>query len=296
MKLVAKRDSKTGKYGFACNGNIVVPYVYSIIADSWNCGMIYVKRDGWRGFLDENADERINLESYVEESVPPRFVAGLCRLIKKDVYGIPKVGCINTSGYEVIPFVYDFGDFVKYNKEGVLLATSGNFKGLVSAKGVLADLSDYNCNVKDFNQFDGLYFVSKVGKYGVNYWGGIDVYGNTRIPFAYETLVKVTESLIGAGKGGKYGLLNLSGKEVTPAMFDGIMPFYCGRAAVCKKHLWGFIDESGSWVVQPAFKMVKNYHDNRAWVSYYDSMKWKLIDVNGFFVEGVEYDDVKDFS
>ncbi|MBK7429060.1 MAG: WG repeat-containing protein [Saprospiraceae bacterium] len=39
-----------------------------------------------------------------------------------------------------------------------------------------------------------------------------------------------------------------------PAQFDAVFPFYEGIAPAKKQDLWGFIDSTGSWIIQPKFK------------------------------------------
>ena len=40
--------------------------------------------------------------------------------------------------------------------------------------------------------------------------------------------------------------------DITP-QFDAVKPFKNGIAAVKKEELWGFIDSTGNWIIQPRF-------------------------------------------
>lgn len=59
----------------------------------------------------------------------------------------------------------------------------------------------------------------------------------------------------------KMGLRHLNGKVVVPCNYDVIQNFSDGMAAVCKEHLWGYVDPLGTFVI-PCSYHSSNYYDN----------------------------------
>lgn len=59
----------------------------------------------------------------------------------------------------------------------------------------------------------------------------------------------------------KMGLRHLNGKVVVPCNYDVIQNFSDGKAAVCKEHLWGYVDPLGTFVI-PCSYHSSNYYDN----------------------------------
>ena len=59
----------------------------------------------------------------------------------------------------------------------------------------------------------------------------------------------------------KMGLRHLNGKVVVPCNYDVIQNFSDGMAAVCKGHLWGYVDPLGTFVI-PCSYHSSNYYDN----------------------------------
>ena len=59
----------------------------------------------------------------------------------------------------------------------------------------------------------------------------------------------------------KMGLRHLNGKVVVPCNYDVIQNFSDGMAAVCKGHLWGYVDPLGAFII-PCSYHSSNYYDN----------------------------------
>ena len=59
----------------------------------------------------------------------------------------------------------------------------------------------------------------------------------------------------------KMGLRHLNGKVVVPCNYDVIQNFSDGMAAVCKGHLWGYVDPLETFVI-PCSYHSSNYYDN----------------------------------
>jgi len=65
-------------------------------------------------------------------------------------------------------------------------------------------------------------------------------------------------------RGGKWGFIDSSGSFVIDPVFDDARSFSEGYAAVKKNHHWGYIDPNGNWLVAPRFKLAGFFHNGIA--------------------------------
>ncbi|MFJ3877037.1 WG repeat-containing protein [Streptomyces sp. NPDC090077] len=62
---------------------------------------------------------------------------------------------------------------------------------------------------------------------------------------------------------GSCGYLDRQGRSAFPTRFDGARPFNAaGTAPVRVGELWGLVDETGGWVVEPCFRLLEAYDEN----------------------------------
>jgi hypothetical protein len=141
-------------------------------------------------------------------------------------------------------------------------------------------------------------------------WGSIDFRGNTVIPFAYDESITFSDGLAAvkdsSKKGGTYRYLDHDGSTVLgpyrgpPQGWDNYAPpFVDGLAARCdERGLWGYIDKSGEYVIEPQYAQAYNFRDGRAVVYSERDMTSALIDGRGdviipFGSRNIEhYDDI----
>lgn len=87
--------------------------------------------------------------------------------------------------------------------------------------------------------------VGRGGKYGA-----IDRSGREVVPLAYEDMNRrFTEGFVGAKKDGKWGFVDSEGKTVVPFAYQGCGSYQNGVTAVRVNGLWGIIDRKGDTVV-----------------------------------------------
>ncbi|SBW01901.1 conserved hypothetical protein [uncultured Dysgonomonas sp.] len=109
---------------------------------------------------------------------------------------------------------------------------------------------------------EGLICISKENK-----WGVLDSSGNEVIPFIYDDMaVEFSEELLAVGKNGKYGCIDKQGSEVVPFIYDDLRNFSEGRAAARMGNVWGFINKENKAVVPFAFETVYSYSEGLALV------------------------------
>lgn len=261
MDYFRYQDPKTGKYGFYGRHGRNVPCVFNETADCWSDGMIFVSRDGWKGFLNEAAHEQIDLSDYVVgNGIYPQFVRGICCLVK-NIFGTHKMGCIDKQGKETVPFVYDNCKVLTNDREAVIYVERGGKKEILSLDGKkMFDWPQDGSIIKTVDWLSGMMFkVAKVGEYGL----------------------------------AKYGIINAYGASILPIVYDDIRTYHCGRCAVKKDDKWGFIGEMGIVVVRPNYFEVKDFYDGVAFVNL---GSWRMINLSGGLLTGYEFNDVKMFS
>jgi len=69
------------------------------------------------------------------------------------------------------------------------------------------------------------------------------------------------EGVAAFSKSGKYGVINIAGKEVVTPKYDYINGFYEGLAAVQKDSKYGFINKEGKEVVTPQYSTIGQFSD-----------------------------------
>jgi hypothetical protein len=83
---------------------------------------------------------------------------------------------------------------------------------------------------------------------------------------------------------GKWGYLDVTGKELIRMQFDDVSPFSEGLAAVKVGDEWGYIDSKGTIVITPQFNYASEFSGGLALVQFGDKMAY--IDKAGKFIWG----------
>ena len=83
---------------------------------------------------------------------------------------------------------------------------------------------------------------------------------------------------------GKYGLINIIGKEIIPLRYDRITYFSEeGFAAVSSNNKWGFIDKEGIEFIPTRYDEVHEFSEEKALVRI--KSEWFYIDKKGQWLE-----------
>lgn len=289
MSLVKNFDSKTQMFGFLdSSGAIIVPHVY-VATGEWSEGLIYVKRSGWRGFLNENADEVISLNGYSETAELPVFCNGVCVVscVKPD--GRIAKGCIDKSGAIVIPVE---NEFCRALSDSIFIIIKNDCRYLRLKDGFSIEISEY-LSIGAITA--GRYItVSKEGKYGVEKWGCIDFHGQLVIPNLYDSISVSPSEQLTVRNGNRFGIIDLKGNEITGLIYSQAMCFQNGRCAVGIDNKWGFIDVNGKVIVPIAYlcvidtgKIILVMHNDRT---------WSILNGDGRTISKSRYQEVKQFS
>lgn len=93
---------------------------------------------------------------------------------------------------------------------------------------------------------------------------------------AAGVLDPITDGLIPARVGKRWGFVDRSGGLVVPARYEKVEPFSEGLAAVRRGGHWGFIDEMGVEIVPPHYGSVGAFRDGLAAVTV-SSALWPMV-------------------
>lgn len=175
---------------------------------------------------------------------------GKAAIVKKDA----KWGLVNTKDEVFADCIYEefFIPDVQLFYENRAAAKRDGLWGFLNENG--KPVSSFNYEAVGSNHLENPQFISLfsggmaiVKKYGK--WGAIDLSGKERIPFIYDYISTfITETTI-AQKDGKWGCINKRGKEIIPVIYDEIKWFDLGLCPVKKDGLWGFLNEKGEIVI-----------------------------------------------
>ena len=129
--------------------------------------------------------------------------------------------------------------------------------GYVNKKGIEIIKLQYDDGLP-FNE--GYTAVKKGAK-----WLYLDSTGKAITDAIFEEALNFSHGMAAVSQNGKYGYINTSGKIVIPFEFSNAHPFSEGLAPAANlKGLWGYIDNTGSWVITPMYDYTDNFINGEA--------------------------------
>lgn len=234
-----------------------------------------------------------------------------------------KAGYIDKNGKTVIPFKYESGG----NFQNGVAPVSLNKKwGLINKTG--KELIPF--------QYDNLYPLSEKGLYRATIakkQGIINQTGKVVVPIEYEAINGPSENTIMVKKEGKWALLDLTGKPLTPFQYDyvgyttyeklwlvqadkkygyinaqgkTVIPleysllghkFSDGLVSATKDKLHGFLDRTGKVVIPIQYAGAGGFSHGLAAVQFKAGINsWGYINAQGHVVIPAKYNSARDFS
>lgn len=165
---------------------------------------------------------------------------------------------------------------------------STSHKGVIDRNGNMV-FEDKEGKYQDFEFLGSGIFTAKISD---NTFQFLNESGIPIMESAYETgwSFQIREDKISAMKNGKFGYLDLKGKEIIPFVYDDARSFSEGFAAVSKNGKWGFIDSNGSEVVPLIYDNVYSFLNGLAPVAMKE--KWGMIDKDGKIQIPLEYEQL----
>lgn len=229
---------KTNKWGLIDrSGKVVINFRYDNEI-KFSEGLAPVLQNGKWSYIDTLGKSIITLNDTLSDC--GSFFDGLAA-----VAGSSKFGLINKKGKLVLPTELDYiGDFV--NGVSSYLVSGETDFGEDNRYGII----DYTGKKVTRAIFREVFFSSKSdmivvsGTFG---YGIVTKKGVQLVPCVYEEIYAdySGSGLFSAKLNGKWGFLNVLGKQAIPHIYDDALPFYEGMAAVKKSGKWGYIDKKG---------------------------------------------------
>jgi len=259
--------SRNDKYGMIDRTNkAVIPFQYDLVG-KFSQGLALVANDTAYGFVGKEGKVVIPMIlDYAND-----FDKGHA-LIEVD----GKKGIINTKGRQVVKAQYEYLE--NFNRYGVARAKNDSAYGLIDLQGSEILPFEYE-RIGEFG--DSLAMISKEGKYGY-----VNSKGEIQIPLKYDFNTEamvwgVFESGYAKFKeGDKYGLLNTTGEEVYPAIFEDVGRYdETQLVAVKKRGKWGYADQKVKLQLPYEYELAQTFVNGRAKVKTY--LGWQLIDEKG---------------
>lgn len=215
------------------DGVEVVPCLYNEVTYPAD-GMIRVLQDTLYGFFDTLGHQRIPFR-YRAASI---FSEGLAVVAVDIDSTLVAYGYVDTVGNIAIPPMYEYAYPFQ---EGFAVVKNYDRHGLIDKKNreVLPIKYETVTSVSE-----GVFFA------GDEY--GMALFNRQCKPitgFHYTNILGMSESIILVVRDGRYGYLDLNGKEITPCQYDLACLFQHGRAGASINGKWGILDRQGKTVL-----------------------------------------------
>ncbi|GHT47187.1 hypothetical protein AGMMS49965_25140 [Bacteroidia bacterium] len=143
--------------------------------------------------------------------------------------------------------------------------------------------------------------VAWAQKKGDEYWGVVDTHGKEITPFKYGSPnyedSDASDGMISFKLDGKYGYMDMTGKEVIAPQFYYARQFHTGLAPVVNGNKWGVIRKDGSYLIEPKYGDIGLFEYRTAYVSNGDrdgdDYQIGIVDANGDLIVPMIYKAVK---
>jgi hypothetical protein len=284
-----------GKAGMINTDNkVIFPLQYTSISKQQNVqNLLFVKNDTAWALITTGGKL---LTGFIFKSVGS-FKDGLASVVIGNKYGY-----IDTNGNLVVQAKYDFGGDYSSGRALVHVKAPGgkyNNIGYINSKGEEVIKPVY---LSGTSFMEGCAAVFDLGGKFL-----IDSNGLRLTKLLYDEIGLMQNGRANFKRGTVVGFLNKRGEEVignglTFGLLD-VRPFADGLAAVKKGNLWGFVDTSGNFVVQPKYYRVRSFDMGIAPVALkltYDSTSkkfyesWGFIDRTGKEITAFKYTYISD--
>lgn len=223
------------------------------------------------------------------------------------LYTENKWGIIDSSGEEVISPSYQEMIKVPNNKKGVFLCTydinneTGEYKTKALNNKNEEIFTEYTQiealeNIDKSNNLwyeDNVLKVQKDGKYGL-----IDLTGKEVLPCEYEsiTIVAGVKNSIKIEKDGKYGLVTTEGTTILEPIYTNILNFgedyKNGYIVVNSDKKYGVVDYLGKQLLEAKYEKVEQIYGKDSYVIV-EAGKQKLVNASGEVLLESGYDSIK---
>lgn len=262
------------------SGKMVIPAQLQE-AFTFSCGWALVKENGKYTYINPYGQTAKNVPS--TSSFYRYFYYNLLTFKSGGL-----LGKWNTNFREVIPAQY-YG--IGPNTDaGLMWFSNGTKCGFVNAQGreVIKAQFDYTSSFSGGCCVVGIDQSSGSRQYGViNTQGGymikpqsspLDNLGQGRIAF-YDN------------NKSEWGICSTSGQKIISAKYDLISVYSCGLALVERNGKYGYIDMNGREVIEPKYAYATDFVEDVAWVQETETSRVELINKNGVTIMKLKTDE-----
>ena len=155
---------------------------------------------------------------------------------------------------------------------GLMVVTDGRYQGVIDSEGTIVMPLNY-----DNIALRPTLILGEIKRKNGQNWQVFDHKGRIQIREYYERFFEVTDERLGASRNGKLGLLDNTGIERSPFVYDSIGPFTEQGAVVKYQGNQGLINANGYWRITPYKDSLAIYPD---YVLYRQGSEMGLIDYN----------------
>lgn len=243
---------------------------------------------------------------------------GTIQVKLQDLWGIAteKGDIMIPCKYEKISTYYN-GSAIVMSDDGQIYAVDNNQSKVYITKEPVTDFGNLNDNRITFQSESGLYRgnaelgiatsdLTAIGMYSSNHaaaqmgekWGIVDTDAEWVIPCEYDAVIvdelgrAVGQMCVFLQQNGTV-LLYQSG-SIAPSTYEDAKPFAENYAAVKNNGKWGFIDNTGTLVIDYQFDNARSFGDHLAAVEI--NGKWGYISLSGEVVIEPIFQEAKSFS
>ncbi len=277
--------NREGKYGiYSSEGTLILKPEYGPIHTYQNAyqGIIVVRKER-KEFLFDLHKEKISGGPYdYVTMIAGKKIFSIKNDDKYTLFDAVRMKELSSVKYNYIgEFLFDITPAVKNGKGGFI-----DEKG----KEVIPFIYD---KVSNFSK--GIASVKKEGKYGY-----IDKENNVVIPIIFDRIKHYPSkhdngSIITVIKDQKYGLYDVSGKEIVAPKYQFISRFNEGYATFKENDKYGVFDFTGKIVLPPKYYSLNNFHEGLA-VYAQNAYTYGYINSKGEEVIPAKFNYAKDFK
>lgn len=221
--------------------------------------------------------------------VTPFVYDQIGQVLDRDIYIVKagdKYGLLDQHGKVIAPLEHSY--LAGWGPDLIVFARNKKY-GAYNGDGKLTAPAVYD-TVEQFFFYNSGAMPVRVRKDGR--YGALDLSGKEIIPPVYSHLRAIHAPLSFIfGEGDKYGIRDSTGKMVVPARYQDVRAFNSGEFAVQENGLWGVVDGSGKEVLPARYTFVQPYRPHYYVVEENDARRW--IDKQGETVFALNDPDIK---
>lgn len=186
-----------------------------------------------------------------------------------------KYGMMNIKQEEIIPFIYKYIDYINDN---FIIAINDEKYGVINIDNEVVLSFEYD-EIYNIHEYGEYLRISKNNKFGLINTATAEIV----VPMEYDGIEYSRNETAVAVKEGRFGVIDVTNKNVVPFIYDSIMNCYDGFI-VYKDEMAGFINEKGSVVLPVEYYNISEVKDGFITAVIEDKNgehKYAVYDLNG---------------